>query len=387
MRPESRFKRVFEAVRQSGLQALVVTRDGGFRYLAGTQIVWRSAVIVPARGEPIVITPQEDLGRVLARSWLTESATWTITSPETFIDTVAGALRDLGATQRVGVDFGTGANTGALTASEYLGLLDRLPSIELVDGVPVLNAVMGVKEPFEIELLHRAAEVADLGMLAAFEGLRPGRSELEVAGIAEAAMRTAGSEFTWSVTGTEVGSGRNQDYHGGVTSLPTRKLLQHGDMVTLDMHPMVNSYLGDFCLNVVIGRPSAEQLALARGWKAVFDHLFRALRPGVHIGAVCEEAFTVAREHGVGDILTPWFGHGLGTDARIPKVLTATSSEKVVAGDVMVILVQTNSRNVGGMRVELPIVIDQDRTIPLNRVPIGLYCTTPSGVELVALDL
>jgi Xaa-Pro aminopeptidase len=377
---------VFEAVREAGLQALVVTRDGGFRYLAGTQVVWRSAVIVPAQGEPIVVTPREDRERVLAHSWLTESATWTITSPESFIDAVADVLRDLGATQRVGVDFGTGANTGALTATEYLGFLKRLPSIQLVDGVPVLDAVMGVKEPFEIELLHRAAEVADLGMLAAFDSLRPGRSELEVAGIAEAAMRIAGSEFTWSVTGTEVGSGRNQDFHGGVTSLPTRKLMQHGDMVTLDMHPMVNTYLGDFCLNAVIGRPSAEQLALARGWKAVFDHLFIALRPGARIDSVCRDAFTVAQEYGVKDLLAPWFGHGLGTDARIPKVLAAKSSDEVAVGDVMVILVQTNARNVGGMRVELPVVIAQDRTIPLNRVPIGLYCATSSGVELVPLD-
>ena len=58
--------------------------------------------------------------------------------------------------------------------------------------------------------------------------------------------------------GTYVGGGpRTNIAHG----LPTRRQLQEGDLVMIDLHPIVNGYSADMCRTVCVGKPTTEQQA------------------------------------------------------------------------------------------------------------------------------
>src|SRR3989337_3033600 len=112
-----------------------------------------------------------------------------------------------------------------------------------------------VKEAEEIEAIRATAKVADTGMAAAVKAVKPGAAEIQIAAEAEYAMRQAGAEEFYR---TYVASGpRTNIAHGR----PTARKLEIGDLVMIDIHPIVNGYSADMCRTVCVGRPTAEQQA------------------------------------------------------------------------------------------------------------------------------
>lgn len=375
---QARLGAIQAAMGEAELDGLVVTRSGGITYVAGCLALWRTAVVIPREGDPELITVQQDVNRLLDVTWMSRSRTWQMADPDGFVKRIADSLLDLGISSgRVGFDLGGGQHTGVLSATEYLALGEALPGIEMVNGMPTLDRVMLVKDRPEIELLRRAAEIADLGMEAAFAAIAPGRTELEVAGQAEAAMRSAGNEFVWSVTGTEVGSGYRQSYAEGFTVAPSGKRIQRGDIVTVDVHPMYGGYLGDLALNAVLGTPTPEQQKLASAWQGVANSILEGLRPGAVISEVARKARRTAEQTGYGSFTVPFFGHGLGTDARIPHAITEDNHARLEANVAVEVLLQMTVPKIGGLRLETAVLITEAGHEPLNRTPIELRVIEP----------
>lgn len=372
MNHEARLRRIQRSMKEDDLEALVITRNGGIAYAAGVLTPWRTAVVVTAGGIEL-ITVRYDAARVRDLTWIDALRTWELGYPEAFPDAVIATLRDHGVESgRIGVDLASAEHTGALSASEYLILAGALPDAEWVNGIAALDRVMLVKDHAETELLRRAAEVADLGVEAAFDAIEAGRTELEIAGVAEAAMRSAGNEFVWSVTGTEVGSGYRQRYERGFTIAPSQKRIQRGDIVTVDVHPMIGCYLGDLAMNAVVGEPTEAQHELERAWIGIAETILGELKPGAAIADVAIAAFTMAQESGYGDYTLPFFGHGLGTDARIPPSIHAGNPDHLEEGTVFEIFLQTTVPEVGGLRLETATRITSTGYELLNKCPIEL---------------
>lgn len=123
------------------------------------------------------------------------------------------------------------------------------------DCTHILSGLRMVKEPEEIERIRVAARVADAGMKAAVEAVNEGVTESQVAAAAEFAMRQAGAEEFWR---SYVCSGpRTNIAHG----LPTNRKLVQGDLVMIDIHPIVDGYSADICRTVCVGKPTPSQQA------------------------------------------------------------------------------------------------------------------------------
>src|SRR5205814_155501 len=60
---------------------------------------------------------------------------------------------------------------------------------KLVDGSNIFRRARAIKTDYELSLIARAAQVADIGLRAAADNLREGISEVELAAIVEAATR------------------------------------------------------------------------------------------------------------------------------------------------------------------------------------------------------
>jgi len=131
------------------------------------------------------------------------------------------------------------------------------------DCTHLLSEMRMVKEPEEIELIRAAAKVADIGMMTAIQAVREGVTESMVAAAGELAIRQAGAEGFWR---TYVSSGpRTNIAHG----LPSNRIINIGDLVMIDIHPIVEGYSSDICRTVSVGKPTAEQ-------KEAFDLYLRA---------------------------------------------------------------------------------------------------------------
>jgi len=178
--------------------------------------------------------------------------------------------------------------------------------VEARDCTHIMSELRLVKDEEEIQSIRAAAKVADKGMNAAIVSLKPRMTESQVAAEAEYAMRQAGAEGFWR---TYVSSGpRTGIAHG----IPTARKLEKGDLVMIDVHPIVQGYSADVCRTTCIGNPAkrqqsnhdlylqAQQAAIAEARAGVeMEHLEQTLH-GVLIRAGHKDHIFGPPIHGVG---------------------------------------------------------------------------------------
>jgi Xaa-Pro aminopeptidase len=238
------------------------------------------------------------------------------------------------------------------------------------DCTSILSSLRIVKEPEEIERIRAAAKVADKGMQAAVEAVKLGVTESQVAAAAEYAMRQAGAEEFWR---SYVSSGpRTNIAHG----LPTLRKLQLGDLVMIDIHPIVNGYSGDICRTVCVGKPSAEQQAAYDLYLDAQQSTIAKVKAGVGMAELEQTMHGILKAAGHGNHV---FGppiHGVGInfeEAPLPAGHAFFHGEKAplpLSADV-VIAVGNCGLYVGpwGVRVEDTIVVGVSGSTTLTNYP------------------
>ncbi len=176
------------------------------------------------------------------------------------------------------------------------------------DCTPILSEMRIVKEDAEIERIRAAASVAVAGMAAAAGCLKPGLTESGVAAEAEYAMRQAGADEFWR---TYVSSGpRTNIAHG----LPTQRRIEKGDLVMIDIHPIVNGYSADICRTICLGKPTAEQQAAYNLYLKAQQETIAGVKTGAGMTELDETLHSVIREGGHGDHLFGPTIHGVGIE-------------------------------------------------------------------------
>ncbi|SDC82594.1 Xaa-Pro aminopeptidase [Sphingomonas sp. YR710] len=189
--------------------------------------------------------------------------------------------------------------------------------LKVRDARDLMRDIRMVKTPDEIRLIRAATRKTEFGMEAVVEALASGATCNE----AERAF--------WSVV--PLVGGRPvflliTPYRPGVGKIPKDWKLEPGDTVTLDTTAAVRHYTSDVGRTVVIGEPTAAQIAsydaVRRGWSAALSE-FRAgaMSDAVERAVVASIqahgniAFTGASIHSVGLEHTdhPHPGNSLGT--------------------------------------------------------------------------
>ncbi len=207
-------------------------------------------------------------------------------------------------------------------------------------------------------------------MKAAIGSIRPGITESQVAAEAEYAMRQAGAvDFYRSY----VASGpRTNIAHG----LPTLRKLQAGDLVMIDLHPVVAGYSADMCRMVCVGKPSDEQRAAYDLYVQALEITIYKAKAGVGMVELEHTMHGVFKAAGHGQHI---FGppiHGVGIEfeeSPLPPGHAFFHGEKEpppLAANV-VIAVGNCGLYTGpwGIREEDTVVVGAEGTIVLTRFP------------------
>jgi len=373
-----RLNRLQAKMRERQVGIYVATRQATLSWLLGSFAPWRTAVAVPASGDPHAIIWRLDYERIKSETWMRHCRSWG--DGDTFAEAVVDVIRELGGERdRIGLDLGSPVSQqvapGLLLASEFAVLNEKLPEAHLDNAVPWTEEVLSIKDQDEIARLRKAAQIADIGMAAAMEALRPGVTENAVAGEVERAIRLAGSEWAWSGTqGTEVGSGLRTGFKRGVTQPATEKIIRAGEMVIVDLHTMYRLYLGDLAGNFYMGKNPPRAVAeLAACWEETVAFLLNAMKPGERIADLVDRAFSIMEKHGMAEWGLRAFGHGLGTCARTPPYMVQGNQAELKANMVLALGTHLYNPEVGGMRLELPVLITESGAEPLSKWPSRLH--------------
>jgi len=122
----------------------------------------------------------------------------------------------------------------------------------VVDATDIVRDVRWIKSPQEIAYIEKAAHIADIGMNAAIESMRPGMTELEVYGEIVYAMAKAGGEFSAIPVLVHTGD------KGGGHALASRRKIKKGDIVAIDLCGVFNRYHSNLERTFSIGKPQTE---------------------------------------------------------------------------------------------------------------------------------
>ena len=217
---------------------------------------------------------------------------------------------------------------------------------KLVDGSGLFRRARAIKSDYEVGLVRKAAQVADVGLRAAAANLREGISEVELAAQVEAAMRIAGhsgmiriraygqemhigqllagssgavASFMNSPTG---GSGPGPWSPVGAGSRP----IHRGEPVFLDYTGEWAGYIADQTRMLSIGELSGFWLDAYAAMRDVQERLAVAVVPGMTSGQVFDMALQFATELGYAEHFmgppddvspgqrAPFIGHGVGLE-------------------------------------------------------------------------
>ena len=249
------------------------------------------------------------------------------------------------------------------------------------DCTHILSELRIVKEPAEIERIKAACKVADAGMKAAVQAVKVGVTESQVAAAAEHAMRDAGAEEFYR---TYVAAGpRTNIAHG----LPTTRKLEKGDLVMIDLAPIVNGYSADECRTVCVGKPTAEQQAAYDLYLKAQQATIAKLKAGVGVTELEQTIHGILKDAGHGDHI---FGppiHGVGIEfeeAPLPAGHAFFHGEKepLPLVENVVISVGNCGLYTGpfGVRVEDTNVVGKDGPTTLTHYPRVLAPERPRSI-------
>ena len=375
-----RIKKIQKEMKKSNLDLFVGTRTVSLSYVAGAFIPWRSAVIVSKDGDVGLISMLLDCERLKNESWLSNISPYAPLPGMDLMDLIINFIKQHGAEKgRIGVELGHSprGNTGYLFATEYELLKNALPQATFVNAINIVDRACYIKEPGEIKLLRQAAAIADAAIDCVKNSLDIGMTEAQIAGIGEMELRRLGSEYHWAVTGSsEVASGYRATYAMNGTTQPTQKILQSGENLIVDLHPLYQLYPSDLAHNFIIGKPSPEQRKLADAYLATAETIVRNFKAGNKVGDVCKAVMDKVAGLGYAQYTIPSFGHGLGVFGHewYPAIVNNDEFRDVVLEEnvVEVAFLAMTVPGVCGMRLECPVLVTKNGGEMLCKTPLDL---------------
>jgi Xaa-Pro aminopeptidase len=247
-----------------------------------------------------------------------------------------------------------------LTYSSFK-LYDKEMEAELVPISGVIEKLRLIKTDSELKILKVAADIADAAFKHILDFISPGKTELEVSNELEFFMRRAGA--TSSSFDTIVASGHRSALPHGVAS---DKVIEAGDIVTMDYGCYYNGYVSDITRTVAVGEPNAK---LKEIYDIVLEAQLRGMA-GIKPGLTGKEADAITRDYitekGYGEFFGHSTGHGIGLEIHEGPGLSMKSDVVLEPGMVVTCEPGIYIPGLGGVRIEDDTLITKDHNEALT---------------------
>jgi Xaa-Pro aminopeptidase len=387
-----RIRAIQAAMEEQGLDVYLGSRLRTLSWTLDAFCPWRSFVVIPREGLPTAFTFVIDAARVADDSWLDTDHVLGY-APMGGQDPVS-AISDLILSQLkngqgvVGIETGTGSYLpeGHLTHYEYECFSSALPKARLVNAHDIIDRLALIKEPGEVNRCREASRMVDIGHQAVYEAVKnggyQGMTETEIAGLAAYAMRKAGSEWEWSFTGgNEIASGYRTSLMGGACTPATRRKLQPGEPLMVDIHAMFKLCLGDHSHNYLLGPATPRQRWHADNFCSLVNQCLKTYRAGLSPSRLADEMMLFCEDGGFAEYMVPGFEHGIGMmgdEWRIglndgPFPYWTNPDHVYQPGEMIICAIQyACPEEKIGFRYENPILMTEGGCEPMSQYPLAI---------------
>jgi Xaa-Pro aminopeptidase len=215
--------------------------------------------------------------------------------------------------KRLGFEAPRIALEGAFFPGDALDeLRQRLPDATILDATQILEELRAVKTPKELDLIRFASDAIVDSMLSAFRSIEPGMTEKDVVETLRLEETKRGLDFDYALITSGLTAGR----------APSERIIESGDLVSLDTAGYWQGYLADMARMAVLGEPSALMKDLLGELQFVQSAARVPVRPGSKGVSIYEAASKAISASDHGTQMT-FLAHGMGLIPHEAPRLTA----------------------------------------------------------------
>lgn len=232
--------------------------------------------------------------------------------------------------------------------------LDKLIAAELVAISGIVEKIREVKSEEEIETIQKAVEITEKAYDYILGFVKTGVTEIELANKLDFYMRKLGASGV--SFDTIVASGVRSAMPHGVAS---EKIIEEGDMVTIDFGCIYNGYVSDMTRTFAVGDPGEK---LKEVYEIVYQankkvaELTKAGMTGAGVDAIARDYIT---EHGYGDEFGHSTGHGIGLEVHEGPGINFRNDNQLLVNNVITNEPGIYIPGLGGVRIEDDLVITE----------------------------
>ncbi len=261
-----------------------------------------------------------------------------------------------------------GFEEDVLTYKAYSEHKDRLrcgfvPMKGLVEDIRI------IKDSYELDILRKAAEIADEAFGHILKFIQPGMTEREIGLELEMHMKRNGAS-SLSFPSIVASGTRSSLPHGEATD----KRVAEGEFLTLDFGCVYREYCSDMTRTIVIGKPSEKMVEI---YNTVLEAQLQAAKC-FREGAVAADVDRAGRDciakAGYGENFGHSLGHGVGRQVHEAPNISSRNGTVLRAG-----MVVTNEPGIylpgfGGVRIEDMLVITKEGSEVMSKSTKEMIC-------------
>jgi Xaa-Pro aminopeptidase len=257
-----------------------------------------------------------------------------------------------------------GFESNFLKVDDYLKYQTLLPELKLTPFLNIIETIRMIKDHYEIELLKKAAQIADNAFQETVRNIQPGISELSLANQLNYNMRKGGAQkeaFDLIVTSGE----RVILIHVEPTSKPIRE----DELVIIYFGSVFEMYHSDCTRTIVLGEPHKEQKEIFHIIKQVQMETLQQVKAGLKCSELDNFARSMIEKSGYGNYFQHSLGHGVGLDIHeLPRL---NPYEQTILQPGMIITIEPGIYipDIGGVRIEDTVLITEKGCEILTMLP------------------
>ncbi|MCO5733335.1 Xaa-Pro peptidase family protein [Rhizobium sp. SSA_523] len=237
--------------------------------------IFSSSVLLPPAGEPVLV---EDIWQV--GTWGRE----TYNRPGKTVDKVSDAVaafleKNKLSSAQIGI-IGDATSTGY-----WNGLKTRLPKSAFVPAEPIIDRMQKVRSPKEQAVVRAAAQLASIGIEAAYHVIKPGVTDFEIYAAFTYAQMSRGGE---TGDGYQIGINR----YGTHCGKPYGHIVRDGDLINLYISAVIyQGYTAQIARMIAVGEITDKQEDVLQMCVDGVEKAAALVKPGTLISDVANASF------------------------------------------------------------------------------------------------
>ena len=227
-----------------------------------------------------------------------------------------------------------------------------------------------VKDREELDLIEKAAELADIGVWESIRNTTPGMTELEIDAIGnKAILESAATKYPGSRVELFVMSPSGPERTAMPHVFSIARKIQKGDIVIHSRQVALLGYRAESERTYFVGSVKKEYKDMFEVMVEAQRKAIESVRPGVKCSEIDNAARKVIEEAGYGKYFIHRTGHGLGLSAHEGPYLRFDSNLELLPGMVISIEPGFYIPKVGGFRHSDTVVVTERGGKIITKVP------------------